>query len=239
MVVLRLFGLKGVRAGLALAVAGGFGEVFVPAFGEAVWDAELVEGAGDDEVDDVVHRGGVVVEARVGGHDDGAGVVEFEVVVDIDAVEGCFAVADEEWEAFFEAAGGGAGEEFVAVAGGDGAEGVGGAGEDGHAVVSERARAEGGADVGGGVEVDVVLSVEGFGGFGGFGWLEAGEGVEGGVGGGFHAELVLEEALAVGGDDEVELVSEFDGVGDEASGVGGAGGAGDADDEAFGGVIGW
>lgn len=115
------------------------GEVFVPAFAEAVGDVELVEGAGGDEVDEVLDGLGVVVEARVGGHDGGAGVVEAEVVLDVDAVDGSFAVADDERESFFEGAGGGACEEFVAVAGGDGAEGVGRAWDDDHAVVPEGA----------------------------------------------------------------------------------------------------
>lgn len=60
--------------------------------------------------------------------------------------------------------------------------------------------------------------------------------MERGVGRGLHAELVLEEALAVVGDDDVDLVSELDEVGDESLGVGGAGGAGDADDDTLGAV---
>jgi len=61
-----------------------------------VVDVEGVEDAGDDEVDDVVEGLGHEVPAGVGGADDGAGVVAAEHVVDVNAVEGGFAVGDDE-----------------------------------------------------------------------------------------------------------------------------------------------
>ena len=50
-------------------------------------DAELVEAARDDEVDEVLDRLGAVVEARRGEEDHGAGVVERREPAEVDRRE--------------------------------------------------------------------------------------------------------------------------------------------------------
>ena len=74
-------------------------------------DSKEIEVFSDHEVDEVVDGFWVEVEAWVGWGDDGAGHGEDLHVVDVDEIEWGFSVADNQWPAFFEGDGGGAGQE--------------------------------------------------------------------------------------------------------------------------------
>ena len=89
--------------------------------------------------------------------------------------------------------------------------------------MTERAGAERSADVLGGVQHHAVVA----GLFAGGAFGQAAEHVELDA---LHAEFVMEQALAVVGDDYVDLVPEADERGAELLGVRRARGAGDADD---------
>jgi len=88
-----------------------------------------------------------VIKRRNRRHDDGAGVVNAQHVFEVDAVERCFAEAEDESAAFFQADIGGAREEVVADAVGDGAESSGGTGNHDHGVDGGAAGGDGCTDV--------------------------------------------------------------------------------------------
>src|SRR5688572_15547844 len=114
---------------------------------KCVRDAQKIEQFARDEIDEIGDGGGVEVETGIGRGEDGAGLGEELVVVQIDGREGHFAVADEELAALLEGDGGGAGNQVAAEAMSDFCKRVAGAGDDDHAVVKERAAGELGADV--------------------------------------------------------------------------------------------
>lgn len=72
--------------------------------------AEQVEGFAGDEINEVIDALWIEIEPRVRWGDDRAGQGEGAHVFDVDEVQGCFAVADDQRAAFFEGDGGGAGE---------------------------------------------------------------------------------------------------------------------------------
>ena len=96
----------------------------------------------------------MVVEGGDGGEDGGAGVGGKLHVAEVDAVEGCFADAEDEAAVFFEADIGGALDEIGGEAVGDGGEGAHGAGKDDHGVGGVAAAGDVGADVGFGVVLE-------------------------------------------------------------------------------------
>jgi hypothetical protein len=106
---------------------------------------------GEDAVGELNHHFvdgfGRVVEARHGGHEGGAGVVDAEHILEVDAIQGSFAEAEYEGASLFQANVGRAGEQIVGDAGGDGGECAGGARDDDHGVNGRAAGGDDRADV--------------------------------------------------------------------------------------------
>ena len=94
---------------------------------------------------------GFQVEGRNDRENSRAGFGGKRHVAQVDAVEGCFADAEDERSAFFESDIGGAGDERVGEAEGDSSECAHGAWEDNHAVGRMAAAGDGRADIGVGV----------------------------------------------------------------------------------------
>jgi hypothetical protein len=78
-----------------------------------VLQPELVEAAGDDEVDQVGHRLGAVVEAGRGEEDDSAGLAQTEQVLEMDGRQGRLPRDKDELPAFLQRDGGGPVDEVV------------------------------------------------------------------------------------------------------------------------------
>lgn len=120
-------------------------------------EAELVADAADDEVDEVIDRRWLVVEAGHGGQDDGAGAGDGDHVLQADQVEGRFARREDELAALLEVDVGRAGDEVGRHATGDRGERAHTTGDDRHARSAERAAGDPGR------EVPLVPVVESFG----------------------------------------------------------------------------
>jgi hypothetical protein len=82
--------------------------------------ADLVEDAGDDEIDDILHGFWVMVEAGAGRQDDGAGARQAQHVFEMDGREGRFTWNQHQFAAFLEHDVGGAFDQLVGQALGDG-----------------------------------------------------------------------------------------------------------------------
>ena len=109
--------------------------------------SDLREDSVAELLDRVRDRFRLVVERRHGGHDGGAGVVNAQHVFKMDAVERCFAQAEDERTAFLQADVGGAGEEVVRDTAGDRAERASRARGDHHGVDGGAAGGDASADV--------------------------------------------------------------------------------------------
>src|SRR5262245_47446675 len=103
---------------------------------ERVLDAEMIEDARDDEIDQLFGRIGPAVEARRRGQDQRARVGELQHVLQRDAGIGRLPRNDDELAALLEADLGGALDEVRRRAGRDAADRAGGAWADHHAVVA-------------------------------------------------------------------------------------------------------
>ena len=110
---------------------------------------------GEDAVDELVRhfgrRMGPVVQGGDGGEDGGAGIRGEAHIAEVDAIEGRFADAEQEWSALLEANIGSPMDEVGGEAVGDGRERSHGTGKDDHSIAGAAATGDAGADVGVGV----------------------------------------------------------------------------------------
>lgn len=125
---------------------GKWGLLLPPAKGLRV-EADHVEGAVDDGVDEGVKIGGAGVERGGGGHDDASGTGDGGHVVQMDEAEGGIANDADELAAFLQDHVGGTGDEVVGDAVGDATQGAHAAWDDDHVVVAGGAGCKGGKKV--------------------------------------------------------------------------------------------